>query len=357
MEVRRRFVTRPFFSVCIPQYDRTSFVIESCKSLGGQTFKDFEVCISDDCSTDGREKELLGVLEDMGLSFVYRKQERNTGYDGNLRASIGLSEGRYCFLLGNDDCLASPTTLEDLHGEIKNVGTVGVVITNYEEFATGKKVRRIRGTGPIGTGPVAAARHYRNLSFVSGVLLDGARAHELGTARWDGSEMYQMYVACRIIAEGGLLLGIDEVTVRKDIQIPGEQVDSYAVRPRVHPCPIVERRTNLDTIGRLVTDAVAPYLKSSERQGVIERIFWQLLLFTYPYWVVEYRRVQSWRYAVGICLGMRPRNLFSGLSLDRIRRARLSVVFFLSSLGGLLIPVRVFDSLRTPLYYVAKAVR
>src|SRR4051812_15316998 len=101
----------PFFSICIPQYNRTSFLIEACRSLSVQTFRDFEVCISDDCSTDGREAELGAFLQQSGMTFVYRKQERNSRYDGNLRAAIGLACGRYCFLLGNDDALASTETL------------------------------------------------------------------------------------------------------------------------------------------------------------------------------------------------------------------------------------------------------
>ena len=52
----------PFFSICIPQYNRTSFVIEALRALAGQSFKNFEVCVSDDCSSDGRQSELQQAL-------------------------------------------------------------------------------------------------------------------------------------------------------------------------------------------------------------------------------------------------------------------------------------------------------
>jgi len=48
LEVRRELVPAPLFSICIPQHNRTSFLIEACKSLQSQTFTDFEICISDD---------------------------------------------------------------------------------------------------------------------------------------------------------------------------------------------------------------------------------------------------------------------------------------------------------------------
>src|SRR5438552_2765885 len=96
---RRNLDRLPLFSICIPQYNRTSFLIEACKSLDAQTFRDFEVCISDDCSTDGRQPQVIDYLYRSGLSFVYKGRASNGRYDVNLRESIGLSRGRFCMLL------------------------------------------------------------------------------------------------------------------------------------------------------------------------------------------------------------------------------------------------------------------
>src|SRR5437899_1674510 len=109
----------PAFSICIPQFNRTSFLIEACRSIAAQNFQSCEVCISDDASTDGRQEELLEFLEASPLAYVYHRQERNRRYDGNLRASIALSTGRYCFLLGNDDGLASTDTVAQVYSEIE----------------------------------------------------------------------------------------------------------------------------------------------------------------------------------------------------------------------------------------------
>src|SRR5437868_10033482 len=85
-EVRRsRSASQPVFSICIPQFNRTSFLIEACRSIVAQNFVECEVCISDDASTDGRHLELLNFLESSPLSYVYRRQVRNLRYDGNLR--------------------------------------------------------------------------------------------------------------------------------------------------------------------------------------------------------------------------------------------------------------------------------
>src|SRR5439155_10593488 len=145
---------------------------------------------------------------------------------------------------------------QEVYEYMEIIPHVGAVITNFEEFASAKKIRRMHRTGILGAGPWVAADNYRNASFVSGIILNGNRARELATAKWDGSEMYQMYLMCRIVADGGILLGIDRVVVRKDIQIPGEQVDSYARNPRLRPCPLIERRHTFHLLGRLVADAI-----------------------------------------------------------------------------------------------------
>lgn len=346
-----------FFSVCIPQYNRTSFLIEALKTLTGQTFKNFEVCITDDASNDGREKELREFLSSSGLKFTYVRQQRSLRYDANLRASIRMARGRYCLLHGNDDCLKDEDALKTLHEHIVQHGYPAVVIPNFEDWQSGAVTRRIRHTGLEGTGPGIAVAHYRNVAFVTGVILETSKAHALTTAKWDGSEMYQMYLMARMIATGGQLLTLEDSLVRKDIRISGEEVDSYAKSPRLHPCPITERKLPFVQIGRLVADAVEPGLDPSNRNAVLRKLIAQLYMFTYPFWIFEYRRVQSWRYALGICLGIRPRNVFAGLPLNRLSEMGLRLLYASTCVAGLFTPVSLFDKARPALYRLAKSVR
>ncbi|KYC36864.1 family 2 glycosyl transferase [Scytonema hofmannii PCC 7110] len=355
MEVSRILVEKPFFSICIPQYNRTSFLIEACKVLASQTFKNFEVCISDDRSNDGREQELIDYLQNSGFSFVYQRQEKNLRYDGNIRASIALARGRYCLLHGNDDCLASTTTLDLLYEEIEKYDSVGVVIPNFEDWSTRQVTRRIRKSDLIGSGPEIAATHFRNVAFVTGVILDRVQAQSHSTDKWDGSEMYQMFIMARILASGSSLLELDISAVRKDIQITNESVDSYAAKPKLNPCPIVERKLPFMHIGRLIADAIAPYLTPANKSKIIEKIFLQLYLFTYPFWIIEYRRVQSWNYAIGICLGIKPKNVFFELDFGILRKIRLCILYFAICLFGLSIPVGFFEKIKPFVYSISKS--
>ena len=188
---------------------------------------------------------------------------------------------------------------------------------------------------------------------MSGVIIDRAQAQEHATERWDGSEMYQTFLATRILAGGGRLLGIAETVVLKDIQIEGEQVDSYARREHALG-PIKERPLPLAQLGRVVVDALSPYISLADVNRVVRNVFRQLLLFTYPPWLIEYRRVQSWRYAAGIALGMRPRNILKGIAISWWSKMYLRAMYFAVTLCGLLFPISLFERIKPRLHAFAK---
>lgn len=343
-----------FFSICIPQYNRTSFLLKAMESFQSQTFRSFEVCVSDGGSTDGRWEELVTWLKHSGLEFRFHRHERNLRYDANLRASIDLARGRYCLLMGNDDELATAKTLQFLHDQIVSQSDPGVVITNYIEIPSGSIVRRMRRHGNLGSGPGVAAANFRNYSFVSGVVLDREASLRHRTESWDGSEMYQMYLGTRIVAEGHSLLSLTEVVVRKDVQVVGEEVDSYARRPILNPCPIEPRPLPMNQIGMLVADALEPHLTEANRGRCLRQVFWQLLTYTYAYWIIQYRRVQSWRYSLGVCLAMTPACIMPRARISFATTLFIWVAYVSVTFAGLLTPIRLFDRLRPWLYALAK---
>src|SRR5436190_254559 len=114
---RRR--SSPLFSLCVPQYNRTSFLLKCLESFRTQVFQDFEICISDGGSTDGRHQEVVDFLAASKLSFSFLRHEHNLRYDPNLRSSMSLARGRYCLLFGNDDMLACPAALKTIANELE----------------------------------------------------------------------------------------------------------------------------------------------------------------------------------------------------------------------------------------------
>ncbi|HET6553603.1 MAG TPA: glycosyltransferase family 2 protein [Dyella sp.] len=347
-------VARPLFSICIPQWERLPFLLAALDSVTAQTLRDFEICVSDDRSPSGGQERIVEQLERAGVDYAVAVMCKNGRYDVNLRSAIGLSRGQYIFLLGNDDALKDVRVLERCRDLLAQHPNVGAAFCNHEDFATGRVNRTTPATANRGHGVGVAVANYRNFAFVSGVLFDGDQARALATDAYDGTEMYQIHLASSIVASGRDLLAIDDVMIRKDIRIAGERVESYVTNAAKEKDVIAERRMPVALLGQLVCNSVAPYMAPGTRDRWIRKVFRQLYLFIYGYWFVEYRRVKSWKFTVGMMLGVRPSRSLKPLKPGLYTRVSLGALFACVAVAALLTPIRLFDSARPALYRLAK---
>jgi glycosyltransferase involved in cell wall biosynthesis len=90
--------THPFISVIIPTYNRASMVIEAVESVLEQTFKDFELIVVDDGSTD----HTLSLLEKFGPSLRLCRQE-NRGVSAARNRGLAEAGGELIAFLDSDD--------------------------------------------------------------------------------------------------------------------------------------------------------------------------------------------------------------------------------------------------------------
>ena len=92
----------PFFSVCIPTYNRKNFLKEALKSALSQTYGNFEVIIYDDGSTDGTEK-LVKEFKDPRIRYF--KGEINKGRPYARNNCVKLARGEWIVWLDDDDII------------------------------------------------------------------------------------------------------------------------------------------------------------------------------------------------------------------------------------------------------------
>ena len=113
-------------------------------------------------------------------------------------------------------------------------------------------------------------------------------------------------------------------------------------------------------MGRLLEVVAAgldPYHEGAERHANLLRVARQLYRFTYPFWIVEYRRVQSWCYALGVLIALRPTRITKRLSLSQSANLRLWVSYVCVGLAALSIPISAFDVLRPQFYDLANRIQ
>ncbi len=105
----------PAISLIIPMYNVEKYIQQCLESVLTQTFKDYELIIVDDCSTDNSVK----IVENFKAQFESRLQliklKKNGGAPGIPRnKGIKTAKGKYIVFLDSDDML-TPTALEELH--------------------------------------------------------------------------------------------------------------------------------------------------------------------------------------------------------------------------------------------------
>ncbi len=98
----------PLVSVCIGTYNRAGYLPQTLAEVFAQTFRDYEVIVVDDASTDDTDRVIAPYLD--RLTFVRRA--KNSGMCGVTRNDgIRRARGKYVALLDSDDGWY-PTKLE-----------------------------------------------------------------------------------------------------------------------------------------------------------------------------------------------------------------------------------------------------
>lgn len=98
-------------SVIMPTYNEGALLEESIKSILNQTYRNLELLITDDCSTDEKTLSILKKYKELDerVHVFFLKENCGSGYSRNV--SIENAKGRYIAFCDGDDRWV-PTKLE-----------------------------------------------------------------------------------------------------------------------------------------------------------------------------------------------------------------------------------------------------
>lgn len=117
------------FSVIIPLYNKEKYIHATIKSVLLQTFKDFEIIVVNDSSTDG-SLEIVNKLKDEKIK-VYTKP--NGGVSAARNFGIEKATHEYIAFLDADD-MWEPAYLENVAKAINRFPSCGMFLTGYKMF-------------------------------------------------------------------------------------------------------------------------------------------------------------------------------------------------------------------------------
>ena len=114
----------PVVSVIVPNYNHARFLPRRLDSILAQTFKDYELIVLDDASTDNSRKVLEAYAAKHPLRLVFN--EKNSGSPFiQWQKGAALAAGKYIWIAESDD-YADPRLLEALVAQLQKNPKVGL---------------------------------------------------------------------------------------------------------------------------------------------------------------------------------------------------------------------------------------
>jgi glycosyltransferase involved in cell wall biosynthesis len=192
----------PTVSFVVPCYKLGHLLSECIRSILSQTYPHFEVLIMDDCSPDNTE-EIAKSIRDPRVKYI--RNEQNLGLLDNFNKGIGLSRGKYVWIISADDYLRRTyilgryVKLMELNPNVGYTLCPGVTVKNGQETGVegcyGRRNRIVKGHVFLKTllewnrvmAPSAMARRecYERIDvFPRNVMWAGVRVDMSWVADW-----------------------------------------------------------------------------------------------------------------------------------------------------------------------------
>lgn len=200
-------------SVAIPAYGRCSELEELLQSIYVQSMLPAEITICEDMSP--QRESIRAIAESWkarfdaeSCSLNYQENERNLGYDGNVRRVIHASHTPWVMLMGNDDlllpdCIATAAEYLAAHPQQSMISRSFLMFKDNLQNIFG--VSRLSLTDHCYTLQNSAPGiYFRTCGFVGGLIVNREWAEGLATERYDGTLYYQIYLAAVAYCQSGI---------------------------------------------------------------------------------------------------------------------------------------------------------
>lgn len=198
---------RPVFSICIPAYNRARHLSPLLDSIFQQNYQSFNVVICEDLSPE--RIHIASIAAEYSKKYPgrinYHENEKNLGYDGNIRNLVTKANGEYCFFMGNDDLMCAGA-LKSTQSIIEKYPDVGLILKSYSWFDGDSKnvnqtVRYFSEEHYMSSGKEAVSICYRRAGVISGYIVHRDLANEAATDIFDGTLYYQMHLTAYVLSK------------------------------------------------------------------------------------------------------------------------------------------------------------
>jgi glycosyltransferase involved in cell wall biosynthesis len=88
-------------SIIMPSYNTANYISESINSVINQSYKNWELIVVDDCSTDNTDEVIKDFLKDSRIKYL--KNKENSGAAISRNKALRIAKGEWIAFLDSDD--------------------------------------------------------------------------------------------------------------------------------------------------------------------------------------------------------------------------------------------------------------
>lgn len=193
-------------SVITPSYNSEKYISETIRSVQSQTYKNWEMIIVDDCSSD-RTCEIVSAISEKDPRIRLLRQEKNAGAGAARTRSMRASSGRFIAYLDADDIWKPEKLEKQIRFMLKK--NCGFSCTSYEVIddegnRLGKEVHMMPKADYVGFLT-------NNLLQTVGIMVDTSKVNKDLLVMPDIRRRQDAATWLQILKAGHACYGLDEI--------------------------------------------------------------------------------------------------------------------------------------------------
>lgn len=206
-------------SIVIITYNSSKYVLETLESVKAQTYKNIELIVSDDCSTD----DTIQLIENWHKensqfidSYKLLKGSANLGIAPNCNKGVAASKGEWIKLIAGDDILSNDC-IEEFIKEVQKSDDKYFYVSKVEIFFPGQKPSNFwpeKYQFPVSLKKQQKEILKANFIFNAGMFFKKNIANELGLFDENYTMIEDYPFDYKVLMNGYEFFLVDKVLVR-----------------------------------------------------------------------------------------------------------------------------------------------
>lgn len=189
-------------SICIPSYNRPEELYRLLKSIDSKQKDKFEIIICEDKSPKRNDINVIvkKYISEVEYEIKYFENEKNLGYDKNLRELISKASGDFIVFMGDDDTFISKS-FDALIEFLEENNKLGYVLKSHQYIFKDGRVEKFRyfdGNQFFQPGEGTYIELFRKSVFISGFTINRNYIQDLLVDDFDATLLFQLYILAEV---------------------------------------------------------------------------------------------------------------------------------------------------------------